>query len=224
MSFKLFGYPQQAVFGKVLPKSKIYEFAKPSNAIKELFVKQVEQIIWEYKLSPETIKIPASDGVQEIQIFKVYSKVPEISQDVFRTIDEAIPTQIFYEVAFGNKLKLIAAYKRPSDVDSSKWVTGPYFESIQILDSENRVNIPIAFNLGGLYSQMLRNLMQDWGGDDDLLRNQVERLESLRAKIKEFERLKIKLSKEKQFNRKAELNSQLRVIEMQILELKNESH
>jgi len=216
MGFKLFNYPQQAIFRKVLPKSKIYEFAKPSNAVKGLFVRQVEQIVWEYKLSPEIINIPAGEGVEEIQVLKIQSKVPGIDYHVYQTIDEAIPSQIFYEVAYGGKLKLVAAYKRLSEVDSSKWVTGPYFESGWVSYADQRSELPFSLNMGQLYSQMLRILIGDKRRDGETLKSQVERLEIIRLKNNEIEKLKIKLRKEKQFNRKVEVNAQIKQLESQL--------
>lgn len=219
LSFHFFNFPQQAAFGKILPKSKIYEFSKPSNAIKDLFVKQVEQVIWEYKLSPETTNISAGDGVQEIQILKIQSKVVEIDENVLRTIDEAIPSHIFYVIVFGNKKKLIAAYKRQSEADSGKWVTGSYFQSDWVTASESGINLPIALNMGGLYAQMLRSIMPVEHKEGESLKAQAERLDQLRLKNGELVKLEIKLAKEKQFNRKIEINAQLKKIKNQIIQL-----
>ena len=216
MSFRLFNYPQQAIFSKVLPKSKIYEFAKPSNAVKELFVKQVEQIVWEYKLSPDTINIPPGEGVQEIQILKIQSKVPEINEEVFRTIDEVIPSHVFYEVTLANRTKLVAAYKRPSEADASRWVTGAYFESDWVTSDLERDNIPMALNMGGLYALMLRALFPSKAREGESLRSQAVRLEQLRIRCIELSRLEIKLSKEAQFNRKVEINAQLKAVKDQV--------
>ena len=47
----LYAWPKQAAFGRVVPKSKIYEHASVSAALKERFVQQVEQINWAYKLA-----------------------------------------------------------------------------------------------------------------------------------------------------------------------------
>jgi hypothetical protein len=219
MSFKFFNYPQQAIFGKVLPKAKIYEFAKPSNAVKELFIKQVEQIIWEYKLSPETINTPSGEGVQEIQILKIQLRVPDVDKRVFQVIDQAIPSHIFYEVAVANKLKLVAAYKRPSDADASKWVTGTYFESDWLPSSAEKRSLPISLNMGSLYAQMLREIMPTCARPLESLRGQVDRLELLHHRKAEIDRLKIRLSKENQFNRKLEINSRLREVQRSMNEL-----
>ena len=67
----LFDYPAKATFGRILPKTKIYEYASPTSGLKELFVRQVDQIIWKYKLAPETINLPSTKTAPEIQVFHV---------------------------------------------------------------------------------------------------------------------------------------------------------
>ena len=49
----------------MLPKNKIYEHSGANTRLKDLFVEQVEQIVWQYKLAPETINLPAKPGVPE---------------------------------------------------------------------------------------------------------------------------------------------------------------
>ena len=77
----LIAYPKQAAFGRVLPKNKIYEHSGANTRLKDLFVKQVEQIVWQYKLAPETLHLPARPGVPEIQIFSIQLKAPELHTD-----------------------------------------------------------------------------------------------------------------------------------------------
>jgi hypothetical protein len=60
MATALFEYPKQAYFGKTIPKSKFYEYGTVSNNLKDLFVRQVDQIQWLYKLAPETINLPST--------------------------------------------------------------------------------------------------------------------------------------------------------------------
>ena len=91
MTTVLFDYPKKAAFGRVLPKSKIYEHARPTSAIKELFVRQVEQISWQYKLAPETINIKGTMAVPEIQVFSIALRDGELKTEVLRCIDQAIP-------------------------------------------------------------------------------------------------------------------------------------
>ena len=86
----LFAYPRQAEFGRTLPKNKIYEHSGANTRLKGLFVEQVEQIVWRYKLAPETINLAAKPGVPEIQVFAIQLKTPELHRDVLRCIDGAV--------------------------------------------------------------------------------------------------------------------------------------
>jgi hypothetical protein len=68
-------YPKpQAAFGRTLPKNKIYAHSHANTRLKNLFVQQVEQIVWQFKLAPETINLPARPGVPEIQVFASSSR------------------------------------------------------------------------------------------------------------------------------------------------------
>ena len=57
-----FAYPKQAEFNRIVPKSKIYAHAKVSSGSKTCLSAQVAEIVWAYKLSPETINLPARAG------------------------------------------------------------------------------------------------------------------------------------------------------------------
>lgn len=216
MSQSLFAYPKQAAFNRVLPKSKIYEHGKPSRAVRDGFVAQINQIVWQYKLAPETINLPSRPGVPEIEVFLLELKTPEVSEDVLRCIDKAIPLPIFYNLVFDDRVKTVAAYKRPSDADASRWLVDSYFSSPwQPADGE-RSALPVALDMAGLYEQMLRHLMPFPARPGEALKDHVERLSQLRSKQTECTKLEARLHKEKQFNRKVELNSQLRTIKTDI--------
>ena len=86
----MFAYPKQAELNRVVPKTKIYAHAKPSKRVKAFFVAQVAEIRWKYKLSPDTINLPARNGVNEIQIFEIVLKTPDLDAAVLQTIDKAI--------------------------------------------------------------------------------------------------------------------------------------
>jgi Domain of unknown function (DUF4391) len=216
MSQALFHYPTQAAFDRVLPKSKIYEHSKPTSAVKELFVKQVDKIIWQYKLAPETINLPAKPNVPEIQVFTIALKTQELSEDVLRCIDQAIPLPIFYQLTFANRIKIKAAYKRPSDADAGKWVTESYFETDWLPSESSRAKLPVVLDIASLYEHLLRPLMPLPPRADESLKTQVERLGLLRTKQNEYRKLETRLNNEKQFNRKVELNTQLRNLKKQL--------
>lgn len=216
----LFAYPKQAEFNRVLPKSKIYEHGKPSRAVCDGFVSQVNQIVWQYKLAPETINLSSRPGVPEIEIFSIELKTADVSDDVLRCIDKAIPLPIFYNLSFEGRIKIVAAYKRPSDVDAGQWVVGDYFSSPWLPAESERSALPVALDMAGMYEQMLRCLMPFSARSGETLKDHVERLTQLRSKQNECNRLESRLIKEKQFNRKVEINTQMRIIKTAIELLK----
>ena len=212
----MFAYPKQAAFGRVLPKGKIYEHTRPTRAMQQRFVDQVSRIVWQYKLSPETTNLATRQDVPEIQVFSIFLKTEELDENVLRCIDKAISFPIFYEVTFGDHIKEIAAFKRPSDADSSKWVIGNYFETAwQPIDS-NREPLPFSLDLAGLYEQMLQRLFPFPARNGESIKSQAERLAAIRSKENERCKLETRMTKEKQFNRKVELNTELHRIKNEL--------
>ncbi|MBH9550756.1 DUF4391 domain-containing protein [Pseudomonas aeruginosa] len=212
----LIAYPKQAAFGRVLPKNKIYEHSGANTRLKDLFVKQVEQIVWQYKLAPETLHLPARPGVPEIQIFSIQLKTPDLHDDVLRCIDGAIPFPIVFELSFDGRTQVTAAYKRPNEPDASRWVLSDYFASgWQPTDSE-RTAMPVALHLGGLYEQLLHRLMPWPARPQETLAELVARMEQVQEKQRELDKTTAKLAKEKQFNRKVEINAHLRQIKNEL--------
>src|SRR5688572_20890667 len=113
MSVGLFAYPKQAAFGRNLPKSKIYEHTQLTKTMRNKFVRQIEKIVWEYKLAPETINLPSKKSAPEIEVFTITLKTRDVSIEVLRAIDKAIALPIIYEIVFGERIKVAAAFKRP---------------------------------------------------------------------------------------------------------------
>ena len=215
----MFVYPDTAKFGRVLPKNKIYEHGRPSTAVKNMFVRQVEQIVWQYKLSSETVNVRPSRAVTEIQLFRITLKNGELKKDVLRCIDRAIPYPILFELCFNEKIQVVGAYKRPSEADSAKWVVGDYFETSWLSDDIPRTPLPVVLNLEALYAGLLRPLMPYPARAGERLKTYVERMEKILARQREMEKVTTQLKKEKQFNRKVEINQKSRTLTKEIEKL-----
>lgn len=209
-------YPKQATFGRNLPKNKIYEHSGASTRLKDLFVKQVEQIVWQYKLAPETINLPAKPGVPEIQVFSIQLKTAELDLDVLRCIDGAVQFPIVFELGFEGKTQVIAAYKRPSESDASLWVLSDYFATAWFPSDIERTHMPLALDLGGLYEHLLHYLIPTSARQKESLADLVARVELIDAKQREVEKTASKLAKEKQFNRKVVINAELRKLKTEL--------
>jgi len=216
----LYSFPKAAVFGRMLAKSKIYEHASPTSKVKELFVEQVEKITWAYKLSPATINLPASDGVQEVQVFHVALRTGALASEVLQTIDKAIPSPILFLLHHKGKCRYVAAYKRPSEADKSKWVVSSYFETDWMSDSLEKAELPVVLNMAALYHFFLKAIIPLTFRHRETLDELVLRVDQLRTKEREAGKLESRIKKEKQFNRRVELNRTLNALKQEIENLK----
>ncbi len=219
----LFAYPKQAAFGRILPKNKIYEHSGANTRLKDLFVEQVEQIVWQYKLAPETINLLARPGVPEIQIFSIQLKSTELHEEILRCIDDAVQLPILFELNQGHgdqaKTQVAATYKRPREADANRWVLSSYFTSNWMPAATTRTAMPLALDMAQLYAALLQNLLPMSARPKETLPDLIARVELATSMRRDVEKTQTRLAKEKQFNRKVEINATLRQLKSELEQL-----
>ena len=206
----MFIFPAKAKFNRVLPKGKIYANAKPAQSVKAKFVSQISEIVWKYKLSPETTNLAARDGFTEIQVFEITLREPELASEVLQAIDKAIPYPILYRLFYEGRVKRVAACKRPAADSSGKWVTEIYFETAWTDESFPALPLPVALDIRSLYEQMLFAYSELPPRPGEALTALVERVRMMRQCRRDLRALAARMNSEKQFNRKVELNARVR--------------
>ena len=210
----LFDYPTKARFGRKIPKSKLYENASANTKLKDKFVNQIEKIVWQYKLAPNTLNLDATNKVPEIQVFDIFLKTKEVDQTLLEVIDKAIPLPIIFQIHKGNKVKIKAAYKRPSESANNKWVIESYFESEWLDKDVAKQPMPQALDLGKLYEQLLKSLMPVdviSSKTTQTIDQQVDKINNINSLQKELDKLNSKYKKEKQRNRQFEINKEIKL-------------
>lgn len=212
----MFAYPKQAEFNRVVPKTKIFAHAHTGRRLRDLFAAQVDQIIWKYKLAPETINLPARGGITEIQVFEILLKSDDLHPDVLTAIDKAIPFPILFQVVRGTSVQFVASYKRPSEADATRWVIEATFQTPrQPLDSP-RPPLPVSLDLAALHESLIRHHLPLPPRAGESLRDHVGRFRAIQEKEKQCQQLETRLKQEKQFNRKVDLNAQLRTARLEL--------
>ena len=224
---KLYKFPPQAKVDRLIPKNKFYEQGKANTKIEQLFVDQVENIRWAYKLASSTIHLQDQEDLKEIQIFRVKSRVEDLDVSILSFIDKLILTPIIFEVVYQDKVKVVATYKRLNQADKTKAVIGQYYAS-EWLEDHDRIELPLYLKLADLYEHFIAQILpitssEDSGDDDEsvsieLKLQKAQQLESLQ---KQLDKLKSKLRTEKQFNRKVELNKHIHALESDLKKLVN---
>ena len=219
---KLYKFPLQAKVDRLIPKNKFYEQGKANTKLEQLFVDQVENIRWAYKLSSSTIHLQDQEDLKEIQIFRVKSRVEDLDVSILSFIDKLILTPIIFEVIYQDKVKVIATYKRLNQADKSKAVIGQYYAS-GWLDSDDRIELPIYLKLADLYEHFILQLLplssnEDQENNDEpvSIEDKLQKAQQIESLKKQFDKLKSKLKTEKQFNRKVELNKKINLLSDEI--------
>jgi hypothetical protein len=216
----IFEYPKKAEFGRIIPKNKIYEHSGASSSLKNLFVRQVDRIIWKYVIASDTVNIVATKSIQEIDIIEISLKEEDLKFEILQAIDKSLPNPTFFELTFKDKIKIVAAYKRKSEVDKSKWVISDYFESNWLPQNQEKQPLPTSLDLSKLYEELLKPLLPHKPRDRENIKDQVARIGLIFAKEKESAKLEARLAKEKQFNFQVEINAKIRILIQEIDKLK----
>lgn len=217
----LFAYPARSVLGRNVPKNRIVAAGKPDRRLRDELTAKVARIVWQHKLAPETVNLAASAAVPEIQIFNVVLKPAGASGklpiEVLRCIDRAIGFPLIFELmtrredgAPIDQVRVVASYKRRSEADTSQWVISEYFATDWLPADTPRAPLPVALDLPRLYELMLGELIPLRAREGESMAALVERHGEIAAAQRECERLEARLHREKQFNRKVEINRHLR--------------
>ena len=224
---KLYKFPQQAKVDRLIPKNKFYEQGKANSKIEQLFVDQVENIRWAYKLASSTIHLQDQEDLKEIQIFRVKSRVEDLDVSILSFIDKLILTPIIFEVVYQDKVKVVATYKRLNQADKTKAVIGQYYAS-EWLEDHDRVELPLYLKLADLYEHFIAQILpialsKDQENDNESfsIELQLQKSQQLESLQKQLDKLKSKLRTEKQFNRKVELNKHIHALESDLNKLVN---
>lgn len=215
-----FEYPKTAWVGRVLPKAKIYEHSKARSKLKQLFIDQVDQISWQYKLAPETINLSATESVSEIQIFRINARSPYLNDLILRAIDTAIEFPIIFELSYGNQQKVVATCKQRSRTGNIKLLSNSYFKTDWEEEGHKRRPLPVSSDLGSLYGNLLQAIIPIDRMASEQLGLWIERAEKIKNKDDEAARIAKKIAIEKQLNKRVVLKKRKLEIEQEIEVLK----
>jgi hypothetical protein len=191
--------PEQALVNKFIAKSQFYEKSALNKRQKEEFVDKIQKITWKYKLAEDTIGTEKTSSVIEIQVFYIELKEQIIPKNVLKIIDKLIPYPILYYFTYKNNFAYginLKCSELGHDYYFSDWNASIKFDFN-------------AINLEKLYHKLIQAFISDeikQYGDFQAVINTDKQIKELE---KEIQALDSKIKREKQFNRKVELNKTL---------------
>ena len=212
--------PSSTYVGKNVPKEKFYSKCAVNTATKNLFVKYVEQIVWQNKLTAQTMAAEKGLLVNEIDVFEVKMKSFECPRKLFEFIDQNLHHHNVFVLTYDDKAKLFVNFKEKEKDET-------FLEAFET--PWKPADEPI-FNLSGsnmdeIYESVVRS-----AAPDNVIASEAKQSKpSLKdyilqtkqnAKIQaQIEKLEKKLANEKQFNRQVEIRAEIRKLEKSFREV-----
>jgi hypothetical protein len=226
--YRFLNIPDSCFVGSTIYKKLFYENAHLSSSDKSLFTDTINKVVWLYCLKPETINIPAyKDEVREypeIEVIEVILNKEYGLNRIAEIIMRTIPYPMLLIFKLEDKIRFYMAHQRTSQSDSSKNTIEEFISTDWLSnDSDLFAKLDIKqmrfTNFYTLYSDIvdaisIYNLSAIMPTDDTITGDKARELS---AKIEDIEQrianLRSKLKKESQFNRKMELNIEIKRLE-----------
>lgn len=211
----MFVFPVSTEFNKRIPKQKFYENIEVSPAVKRIFVEQIRIIYWRNKLAAATLNLAAGDAVTEIEVFEVKLNAPQLDEAVLRQIDKAIPYHILFVLTYEGKAQAWIGYKEAAAGGTFK--VNRYYHTEWIPENELQFTIS-GLNMDAVYESLVRQIAGErlQAAPNESLKESVARDEERRRLEKQIAALENAMCKEKQLNRKMELNTELKKLRKEL--------
>ena len=210
------GFPQTTEFNKRIPKQKFYENLDVSPALHRVFVEQIRLVYWRNKLAASTLNIAAGEAVTEIEVFEVRLNNPQFDEAVLKQIDKEIPYHILFILTCDDKAQAWISYKEAVASGSNAFKVSRYYHTDWM--SEDALNLSIdGLNMDAVYENLVRQIAGDKLQTDsgESLKESVERDEKKKQLEKQIAALESKMRREKQLNRRMEMNAELKKLKME---------
>ena len=207
----MFGFPDSTEFNKRIPKQKFYENIEVSSSLHRVFVEQIKIVYWRNKLAVSTLNIASGEFVTEIEVFEVRLTEPILEETVLRQIDKEIPYHILFILTCGGKAQAWIGYKEAAVSGSNAFKVNRYYHTEWMPENELRFSID-GLNMDAVYENLVRQIAGEilQTNSNESLKDSVERDEERRRLEKQIAALENKIRKEKQLNRRMEMNTELK--------------
>lgn len=213
----MLGFPKPTEFNKRIPKQKFYENIDITPALKRFFVEQIRLIYWRNKLAASTLNLAVGEAVTEVEVFEVRLNTSQLDEAVLRQIDKEIPYHILFILTCEGKAQAWIGYKEAAASGSNAFKVSRYYHTDWVPEDELRFRVD-GLNMDAVYESLVRQIaggaLQADSGES--LQASVERDETRRQLEKQIAALERKMRKEKQLNRRMEINAELKRLRKEI--------
>lgn len=219
----MFGFPASTEFNKRIPKQKFYDHIDIGSTLRRIFIEQIHLIYWRNKLAATTLNVAAGEAVTEIEVLEVQLKFPHLDETVLRQIDREIPYHILFVLTCEGKAQVWIGYKEAAGSGSNAFKVSQYYHTDWMPEKELQFRID-GLSMDAVYENLVRQVAGDalQANSEESLQASVERDKKRRQLEKQIAALEGKMRKEKQLNRRMEMNAEVKKIRMKLEIINND--
>lgn len=216
----MIGLSKATEFNKRIPKQKFYENLTVTPVLRDAFKNQIKTIYWRNKIAPSTVNLAPGKTVTEIEVFEIKLNTDNLDEMVLKQIDREIPYHILFIVERAGKYQAWIGYKEAAQSGNNTFKVNRYYHTAWLPESELPVKME-GLNIDSVYENFVRQIAGDIlkAEPSESLETTIERAEAKLMIKRRIELLSLKIRKEKQFNMKVKLNSELKELKRRMEEL-----
>lgn len=212
----MLGLPKTTEFNKRIPKQKFYDNLTITPALKKVFIDQIKTIYWRNKIAASTTNLAPGTAVTELEVFEVKLNSQILDDSFMRQIDKEIPYHILFILEYEGKYKAVIGYKEESGGNTAFKVNRYY--STEWMDEDALPLKLEGLSMDSVYENFVRQIAGDKLQTDsgESLKESVERDEKKKQLEKQISVLENKMRREKQLNRRMEMNAEMKRLRKEI--------
>lgn len=205
-------------FNKRIPKQKFYDNISVPPAVKRSFVDHIKVIYWRNKIATTTVNLAAGKNVTELEVFEIKLNFPYFDEAILREIDKQIPYHILHLMEYNDRYQMWICYKELSGSGSNTFKVNNYYHTDWLEADDIDLKLE-GLDLDSVYENIVRQIAGDTlsrtdEGED--IKDSIERSQQIEKLKKQIASLTAKMQREKQFNRKVELNGEIKKLKRKL--------
>jgi len=214
----MLGLPKSTEYNKRIPKTQFYRNLNLPNKVKQQFVDEIDTIIWQNKISPDTMAVSVGEEVTEIEAIEIRLRRKGISKNILEIMDRDIPYHIVFVLTFNGEIQVAIGYKEKSQKKDSKYRVERYYFSEWASTDEFVLELK-GLNLDRIYENLLRRFIPKERPQVRDLRETIVLQKEIEKQAALCESIQKGMKNESQFNLQVELNRKLREEKAKLNEL-----
>ena len=208
----LFNLPKSTEFGRVIPKNAFDEYTNTKQ--KKLIADSILRITWTHKLSQDTTNLNTKE-LKEIQIFFIELKLKTDLKRILEIINKAIPYHIIFVLRSEDEYLISTSAKHDHISKLNESVIDCTFRTSWIERSQFNVPLVLTESLDHTFIRFCNQITAraiEYSSYAEFV-EQESRIREIESKIRT---ITSQVKKEKQFNKKVNLNMELSDLKSQL--------